>query len=137
MGGSRGACLFSPWPGGQRCGPTFLRPKALLRVWLLSVMGATGAGFAALASRLREVCPRHSSEGLRTVGSQDFPGGPGSFAFHCRGHSFDCWSENQDPNAVQCSQKKKKELWDLVLQQPRIYQILVRANSLLQKIRHF
>ena len=35
------------------------------------------------------------------------------------------------------AKKNKKELWDLVLQQPRIYQILVRANSLLQKIRHF
>lgn len=115
MGGSRVACSSAPGQG-QRCGPTFLRSKALLRVRLLSVMGATGAGFAALASRLREVCPRHSSEGLRTVGSQDFPGGPGSFAFHCRGHSFDCWSENQDPHAVAvCSQKKKKKNYGILV----------------------
>ena len=44
--------------------------------------------------------------------SGDFPGSPvvKTLCFHCTGHGFDPWSENEDPTChAVWSKKKKKE----------------------------
>ena len=45
--------------------------------------------------------------------SGDFPGSPvvKTLCFHCTGHGFDPWSENEDPTChAVCSKKKKKRV---------------------------